>query len=59
MPEHYKIAAKAVKRIDKSGRLVLLKKIMAKPGKAITAKWNYNKPKPFTGNNAQDNANKN
>ncbi len=59
MPEHYKIAAQAIQRVRKSCGPVLFKKEMPKPRKAITAKGNYNKPKPFTCNDTKYYTNKN
>ena len=59
MPEHNKIAAQAIKRICKSCGLVLFKKVMSKLGEAITAKGNYNKPKPFTCNDTKNDTNEN
>ncbi len=43
MPEHYKVGAEAVKRVSECGRLILFKKEMSNPGKAISNKWNKNK----------------
>jgi len=59
VPEHYKITSQTVHGIDESCGLVFFKKEMAKPRKAITANRNNNEPKPFAGNNSQDDTNEN
>lgn len=59
MPKHYKITSQTIEGIDESRGLVFFKKEMAKPCKAITANRNNNEPKPFAGNNSQDDTNEN
>ncbi len=59
MPEHYKIASQTVKRINESGRFIFFEKEMPKPCKTVSANRNNNEPKPFTGYDSQNNANKN
>lgn len=58
MPEHHKIAAQAIKRINKRGWFIFFKKEMAKPGKTIAAKRDNYKPKPLAGNDSENNTNK-
>ena len=58
MPEHYKITSQAIKRVNECGRFIFLKKEMPEPCKAISTKRNDNEPKPFTGNDSEDDTNK-
>ena len=59
MPEHYKIAAQTIKWINKCRRFIFLKKEMAKPRKSISAKGYNNKPKPFAGDDPENDTNEN
>ena len=59
VPEHHKIASQTIKRVNECGWFIFFKKEMPEPCKAISAKWNDNEPKPFTGNDSEDDTNKN
>ena len=59
MPEHYKITPQAIKRVNECGWFIFFKKEMPEPCKAISAKGDDDKPKPFTGNDSEDDTNKN
>ena len=58
MPEHYKIAAQAVEWINKCGGFIFFEKEMPKPRKSVSAKRNNDEPKPFAGNDSENNTNK-
>lgn len=59
MPEHHKIASQAIKRVNECGWFIFFKKEMPEPCKAISAKRNDDEPKPFTGNDSENDTNKN
>lgn len=59
MPKHYKITAQTIKWILKSGGFIFFEKEMSKPGEAIATKRNDHKPKPFAGDNTENQANEN
>ena len=59
MPEHHKITSQAINWIDKGCWFIFFKKEMAKPGKSISAEWDNNEPKPFAGDDPENNTNEN
>ena len=59
VPEHHKIAPQTIKRVNESGWFIFFKKEMPEPRKTVSAKRNDDEPKPFTGNDSEDDTNKN